>query len=736
MKRNYLTLSLFLLSLTAYSQVSLRTSDIIRLGDIVKTINTTDQKHKAAPASQSKVDIIMRYDSQSALDEIKSRGGEIISLVGTRTAIVRVAASAAQKVAGADGVTGAMLSTKLKHANDKALPASFVDLVQSGEGLDHGYDGAGIVVGLFDTGIDPNHINFTDADGNNRVKVVYSYPGSTSVPEIYDTPAKISTYDCDTRSESHGTHVLGIMAGSFTDSSTDGAPDYRGIARGAEIAVACGDGYNAQILDGMERICKYAESQGKRCVLNLSFGDNVGPHDGSDEFTEALNDIAVKYNAIMCLAAGNEREQAISIIKELPASDPTLKTLLVKGDTEVGGNFQTYGPIEIWTSDNTPFDVTFDIISRTAPDKSLYSFDVPDKKETYVVQGDNINQFLDNTGRMTLIKEGTEFHNLYTNSFMGGIKGLDPYNKRYYARLNVYIEGRTAATVSRNFVKVTVKGQSGQKIFMYCDGTYMNFGNRNIPGLDIPDGNGTNSNMSSGKSTVAVGSYVTANISGSGYRTSTVGEPSYFSSYGETPDGRVMPVVCAPGQVIVSSRNSYMPTSSGYVTAYPLHYSYLDKKSRKTYYWTTCAGTSQATPHMAGIAALWLQANPELTIDDILDVASRTATLPETGKGWGNGKVDAWRGIKSILGMSSIYDIIDNAPESIIIEPCSAGYSIYAPGQDSLAVTLHDLSGRTVASASVSGDTADIATSSLPAGVYILKAEGSHTCRTAKVLVK
>lgn len=734
MKKKLLSLSLSLISLATYAQVNLRTSDLLKLGDSMSGSEAGIKIQSAVSAATA--DLIIRYDSPAALDEITRRGGEIVSLVGTRTAIVRVSPEAAQSVALSRGVTGAMLSSKVKHANDKALPASFVDKVHEGDGLDHGYDGSGVVVGLFDTGIDPNHINFTDADGNSRVKAVYYYDGAQSKPEIYDTPAKISTFGSDTGSESHGTHVLGVMAGSFVDTSDAGAPDYRGVAPGAEIVVACGAGYNAQILDGIERICRYAETQGKRSVVNLSFGDNVGPHDGSDEFTEAINDIADKYNAIICLAAGNEREEAISIIKELPEADPVVKTLLVKGSTSVGGNFQTYGPIEIWTTDATPFEVTLEVVSRTAPDQAIYSLEIPDKKETYVVQGETIDQYLSNTGRMNLIKEGTEFHNLYTNSFMGGIRGVDPYNRRYYARLNAYIEGRTASVVSRNFVKVTVKGQPGQKIFMYCDGTYMNFGNRNIPGLEVPDGNGTNSNMASGKSTVAVGSYVTANISGSPYRTGTIGQPSYFSSYGETLDGRVMPHVCAPGQVIVSSRNSYLSNSSSYVAVYPLHYTYTDKKSRKTYYWTLCAGTSQATPHMAGIAALWLQANPRLTIDDILDVAARTATLPSTGKGWGHGKVDAWEGIKTILAESSVYDILDNSPESIFAEPTADGYSVFAPGQSSVAVTLTDLSGRTVARTAAQGDSAEISTSELPAGIYILRAEGSHSCRSIKVLVK
>ncbi len=101
-------------------------------------------------------------------------------------------------------------------------------------------------------------------------------PNRQPTPEIYKTPAQISTFTSDTRSESHGTHVLGIMGGSFTTPLTQMLPDLRGVAPGAELIVGCGEGYNVQILDALERIGKYASEQGKPCVMNLSFGDNLG----------------------------------------------------------------------------------------------------------------------------------------------------------------------------------------------------------------------------------------------------------------------------------------------------------------------------------------------------------------------------------------------------------------------------------------------------------------------------
>lgn len=360
MKRSLvLSIPLCIASLAATSQVNFSDADLIRLREIVSSCTSVKNGQmfsKTMPSiKHERVEIIIRYDSETALDEIKSKGGEIVSLVGTRTAIISTSPDKAIDIAASNGVSGAKLSSLIKRTNNNAMTFSNIPDIRIGKDIDKPYDGKGIVLGIFDTGIDPNHINFRDENGENRVKMVLEYAEPTANPEIYKTPAQISTFTSDTRSESHGTHVLGIMGGSFYDASDTNAPDLRGVAPGAELIVGCGEGYNVQILDALERIGKYASEQGKPCVMNLSFGDNLGPHDGTDEFTEAINDIAEKYDAVICLSAGNERDTPCSIIKLLSDEDPYIKTLALKGYTEVEGYFQTFGSIEIWGEDNTPF---------------------------------------------------------------------------------------------------------------------------------------------------------------------------------------------------------------------------------------------------------------------------------------------------------------------------------------------------------------------------------------------
>jgi subtilisin family serine protease len=117
---------------------------------------------------------------------------------------------------------------------------------------------------------------------------------------------------------------------------------------------------------------------------------------------------------------------------------------------------------------------------------------------------------------------------------------------------------------------------------------------------------------------ITAGSYVT--------RGGVIGSASAFSSRGPTRDGRPAPDVSAPGERIFSARATGIDAAGDAYHA--------------------LRGTSMAAPHVAGAAALMLQAAPTLTQQQIKDcLRSNARTDMITGGGpntvWGAGKLDA-----------------------------------------------------------------------------------------------
>ena len=86
---------------------------------------------------------------------------------------------------------------------DKARVASSVDKIHLGEGLDKAFTGAGVVTGLYDTGIDADHINFTNANGETRI---------IAAAKISNGRPSSGGFSTDDRNQTHGNNVLGIMS--------------------------------------------------------------------------------------------------------------------------------------------------------------------------------------------------------------------------------------------------------------------------------------------------------------------------------------------------------------------------------------------------------------------------------------------------------------------------------------------------------------------------------------------
>lgn len=631
-----------------------------------------------------------------------------------------------EELAACEGVKRLSLSRKRALLNDKARKEGRLGDVQSGEGLPQAYNGKGVVAGLMDQGLDPSHITFMDANGDTRVRRLWQFAESGRYRGYTDED--ISGFTTDDRIQTHGTHVLGTIAGSWC--STDRGNDYHGVAPEADIAIGCGDFGDENILQAVRLISEYAREEGKPCVINLSIGDNFGPHDGTDEFTAALDALAADENTTVFIAAGNEGTEPIAVTKEFKEGDTMVQTLLMNGDK---GNTQALGYIDVWGNDERPLKVYMDLYENDDYTAPVRSYEIPANGQYYVGSGSIWSSYIKERPELT----DEVFNADYATALIGGAATVNGGNNRYYVSMIAHLREDTESG-NKPIMALRVEGEPGQTAYVYTPLLYLNFINKGMAEFTQGGGNGTISNMGCGKETITIGSYCTNNIQQSYYGNIPEGNVSAFTSWGRLCDGRELPDFCAPGQVITSAENYYIVSSIGYDEQTTVR----DANNRtKRHYWTSMGGTSMATPYATGVGALMLNADPTLTTAEIREIMKQTATRPEEpSMQWGAGKLNAYDAIKEVLrrlGYDGIGGVTDNAKGGISLAHRGGNsYEALAPDESRLAARVTSLSGATVKEVSGDGNCLPVDLDGLSAGVYVLTIEGERGRLVEKIAVK
>ena len=123
-----------------------------------------------------------------------------------------------------------------------------------------------------------------------------------------------------------------------------------------------------------------------------------------------------------------------------------------------------------------------------------------------------------------------------------------------------------------------------------------------------------------------------------------------------------------------------------------------------------------SAPYMAGIAALWLEANPLLTHQEIKEIAMKTAIndkacnednhFIDEGRQAGAGKIDAYAGLMYILNENETTLIKTPEEKSFLIRQIANGtYEAYQAGATTMSATLYNMDGKVIASNNSNGNT-------------------------------
>lgn len=702
--------------------------------------------------------VMMRVADGVTNDQLEQEGFRIDARRGA-IVLATVPVDQVERVAELRIIKQLQLPRDVQQKTDRARAAIGVDKIHAGEGLPRAYTGKGVVTGIVDGGIDPNNINFKRADGTSRIEYlthIYYNSSTGGVVNRWYNSETISRFRTDDSTGYHGTHTLGIMAGSykgqvkmadatsmFNVNIVDTLNPFYGMATESDIVASCGTLQDYFIALGVETSLNYAYDTKKPAVVNLSLGSNTGSHDGRGMIGQYFEEAGKE--AILCLAAGNEGDLPIALTKTVDSASETVRSFIRPLNTTLTSNGVTYrnlryGTVYVYSNDSTQFDIQV-LIYRQSRGATTFRIPLSAADTTQSIYYATSGYTQSSTD-----KSSTQFSTAF-NGYVGVGTQYDSYAHRYYALIDYFVFDNTSSNANGDLIlgfEVTPK-KAGQRIDCFCDGTYTVLDGYGQSGWSNGSQNGSISDMACGKNILVVGAYNSKENWGAldgkrynyGANVFPEGEVSAFSSYGTTINGDNLPHVCAPGTVVVSTISQ--PYSSYcQLQRYPEDVTAQTTADGKTYYWAQSMGTSMATPVVAGAIALWLEANPNLTIDDVKAIVAKTAVRDEYVTGstadpvqWGAGKFDAYEGLKEAIRMTGLDNTSTDA-RLLVRTADNRHFNIFLGGATTLPVSLYDLSGRLMLSRTFSGDEADLDATGLAAGVYVLQV----ATKSEKIIVR
>lgn len=679
-----------------------------------KTHTTRGGRQLAPAEGGKKVMLVVKVSAENAAQtfrQMKAAGAVVRTKLGQQ-ATVSIPADSVPALERIKGVLRIDSGHKGRLKTDKARQATGVSLL-NGPTLPDGatlYSGKGVNICLVDVGIDFQHPAFKDSQGRSRIKCVYlnnsdegrkftvsdpeagdyTFPGS-----VFDTPELIASLTTDVIGEYHGTHTAAIAAGTLSPQG------FGGMAPDADLVLIPAGYFDEDLYDDEEDVIEeaiafavaYANQSDQPTVLSASLNSHAGAHDGSSSVTQAIE--AASESLIPVFSAGNEGGYPIHLYQKFTSDKKSVKTLMLGITDDNSGLHEMMNMINVTgitrTGSQVSVQLTLKSVSKIGSLKTVWQ----SEPVTATLGGDMESQIVSSDDDTTLGKY-----------FDGEVALAAGDNGDGRLAVSVMAEGGTDPTgmIEMYLFELIISGEDGTEIDLWDD--YAGFGGRNYIGLsgyedgdsDISGGDWTSTDR-----VVSVGAYCTntlqRNYDGTTTDTSkpededeepfVQGDIAWFSSYGESFNGVVQPTVCAPGVNIVSAMSQYV----------------IGDDADESMLWqggayTAESGTSMACPVVAGIVALWLEAAPTLSLDEVKEVMANSSDNDNFTSGkpirWGYGKINAKGGIDYIN--DRISGIANNTANSS---------SLTDDG-------IYDLSGRRVSVAS-----AYSVTSVLPKGIYV-----------------
>ncbi|WP_312394804.1 S8/S53 family peptidase [Chryseobacterium sp.] len=527
-------------------------------------------------------------------------------------------------------VTSVMAPTFDELHNDVARAQSGASLLQDGAFNNTAYNGTGVLVGIYDTGIDWKHPDFRKADDQTKSRIVSIWDQTLTAQGSEVPPTGFATGVEYTRAQiedeldgspanfvrendtnGHGSHVAGTAAGNGM-----GIADkrHKGFATNADIVfVKGGNGSfpTTNTINALTYFKNVATALNKPIVVNMSIGGQGSAHDGTENHEVAVNDFTTSApGRVVVISAGNDYGANLHRKFDVEPGASGTYTFTVGSYTTVPSVNTTLMAFWMYLNDNSTVTAKL-----TAPDGQQYIQNVSTNTQ-HSLLGGGITAAMYN----------------YVSSANG---------KRYVQFVLAKPAG--SSTNPQGAYTLEITNNNTQPItahgWLY---------NRNITTvLQNGDNEYIVGSPGNASNAITVASYMGratwyAGAGAYGYSTSPQESISSFSSQGPRTDGFQKPEITASGQAVISVRSSNSAPDSTSII-------------ENTNYYVMNQGTSMSSPGVAGAVALLLQANPTLTAAQVktrLTSNARqdgaTGTVPNTR--WGSGKLDIYKAVTDELG--------------------------------------------------------------------------------------
>ena len=368
---------------TAVAGQKYRVPVLINLGDGTGTLQIKDELHKKYGVPLAYRDASKRNDKLRHVTGYLEFGGEIFK----GSAQVLEQSVKGLRDLGATRVSlGAPGQPSLRRSSPRA------DIGWPSAGKYGELRGQGVIVGIIDDGCAFAHRNFlkpraAGADDASRILYLWDQAGEdltngwVATPGFYgreltgteiDKVLKMPVHRNGNRVRedlvykhlgykigdvaSHGTHVMDIAAGGG-----QALMGPEGIAPDADIIFvqlpsdAIGVGATVlwrNVVDGVAYIFERAAKEGKPAVVNISYGGYDGPHDGTSELEEAIDEMLAEEDRAVVIAAGNGFEARCHATTTVTRKDPEKSLRWI-----VRPNDPTANDLEAWYDDEKNQDL-------------------------------------------------------------------------------------------------------------------------------------------------------------------------------------------------------------------------------------------------------------------------------------------------------------------------------------------------------------------------------------------